>query len=658
MKTFNFYYDNQNDLLNLVNTKDFNEERLKAKSTLIQLYCGSLDHSFYENTLNLITKTFPTAVIIGSTSIGEISDGTVEVLKTCISISFFRDTNLKSFFYELNNENDFEIGQKIVLENTSSDSKGILMFATGKGIKSYNLLSGISSINKDLVIAGGHSAIEKIFDTYIFNGQKIHNSAITGVVFDNPNLQINNYWHLSWQPIGKEMTITKSDGLRVYEIDGIPAYQIYKKYFGDKIEESFNLNAIEFPLLLQREGVELARVAVFRNKEDDSLIFYADLQVGEKVRLGFGNINIILDTTQDILNQVSENPVESIFIFSCGIRRSYMQKDVCIEIAPFKEIAPTSGFFTWGEFYGNRKSCMLLNSTLTVLAISEESKEEYMQKPKKIFEKRRLKDELGYKYASVLTNLANVANAVTTELEEQTIDLQNINATKDRLFSIIAHDLRSPFNILLGLTEFMMTRLHSYDTARLEQLLSKINACSRLAYNLTDNLLNWALSQTGELKYIPEIVNLNEIVENEIKGLRAFALLKEITINLECDNIFHAYVDPNMQRFILRNLVNNAIKFSNRGEAVNVKISAVNEHIKINVNDKGIGMTKKDIDQLLSTNHHLSTPGTEKEGGTGLGLMLCREFIEINMGSLSIESEKNKGSNIEYTMPKATLEFN
>ncbi len=228
--------------------------------------------------------------------------------------------------------------------------------------------------------------------------------------------------------------------------------------------------------------------------------------------------------------------------------------------------------------------------------------------------------------------------------------LRELNATKDKFFSIIAHDLKNPFNDLMGFTQLLALNIDKYDKTKIEQFAHIIHQSSKLAYNLLENLLDWSRSQTGTLRFKPEKISLKKIIIENINLLESTARNKNIKIYSEVESETFAFADKNMVRTIVRNLISNAIKYTNQGGHINIQ-SKCNSHCEISITDTGIGISIANINKIFKIDESFSTIGTEREKGTGLGLILCKEFVEKNGGKLWVISEPDKGSTFTFSLP-------
>jgi signal transduction histidine kinase len=241
---------------------------------------------------------------------------------------------------------------------------------------------------------------------------------------------------------------------------------------------------------------------------------------------------------------------------------------------------------------------------------------------------------------------------VTEILSATNIELQNANANKDKLLSIIAHDLRNPFSVLITFSKLL---LDSYDDFSKEDVINYLQTfyqTSKQGYNLLDNLLKWSKSQTGKIEIETEILDLKDLIEENITLLNSQACSKKIKmLNRVPENLI-AKADLNMILTVVRNLISNAIKFTDEGGKIEISGKQSKNYVEITVKDNGVGIEESDLEKIFRIDIKHSTPGTANERGSGLGLVLCKEFIEKNHGILVAKSKIGKGSEFSFTLPK------
>ncbi len=233
----------------------------------------------------------------------------------------------------------------------------------------------------------------------------------------------------------------------------------------------------------------------------------------------------------------------------------------------------------------------------------------------------------------------------------KTSELQELNVSKDKFFSIIAHDLKNPFQTIIGFSEMLKEEIKDGDNATGQNYAGLINTSAVQTMRLLENLLEWANSQRGKITFSPEPINLYELFNEEFIMMNEMAMGKNIELKNSFDDSLMITADKNMIKTILRNLISNAIKFTHKNGKVEVKAVVDDRQAEISVSDNGIGMTKETMAKLFRLDGNLSTRGTENEKGTGLGLFLCKEFIEKHGGKIWVESEPGKGSTFKFILP-------
>jgi len=238
-----------------------------------------------------------------------------------------------------------------------------------------------------------------------------------------------------------------------------------------------------------------------------------------------------------------------------------------------------------------------------------------------------------------------------TQIKENELRLQDLVATKDKLFSIIAHDLKNPFHGIIGLADMMILNADNHTPERRKLLISGIRQSAFNAFRLLEVLLEWANSQTGRIEFKPKQMLLSNMVDEVIEQSESTARNKKIVLKSRNLENIQVYADENMIRTVLRNLVSNAIKFTHEGGWVIIRSSTNDQWVEISVSDSGIGIEPQNIDKLFRISEKFSSLGTANETGTGLGLMLCKEFVEKNGGKIWVESQPGLGSSFIFTLP-------
>lgn len=406
MHVWTWSYQTNDTLVDALKSSDL----ASYPSILIQIFSGNLDRSLLQNIASTLHSEVPSAVIIGATTAGEIENATMHEESIIISVTAFDHTALKSI--HINDIDSNSLGRYIAQNIITEETKSIIMFADGIKCNGDEILSGFNDVAKnDIIIAGGMAGDNYRFQqTYLIHGADVFDAGVVAVALNGPELSVFHNYNLSWRPIGREMLITKAQGNRIYEIDHKPILEIYRTYLGKEVVIGMPDSAIEFPLLFIQGGVTIAR-SMIAVMEDGSILYAGEIPLNEKVRFGIGNSSLFNEGIDKSYGLSAQNPIEALFIYSCAGRKAFLGKALENEFEPLANIAPLSGFFTYGEFYHSHEGNKLLNITTTMLGLSESSAPNPLIKPHSIGKKDR--KDLAF---SALTNLIDVS---TRELEQE-----------------------------------------------------------------------------------------------------------------------------------------------------------------------------------------------------------------------------------------------
>ena len=236
-------------------------------------------------------------------------------------------------------------------------------------------------------------------------------------------------------------------------------------------------------------------------------------------------------------------------------------------------------------------------------------------------------------------------------VEIKTAELKELNASKDKFFSIIAHDLKNPFNTIIGFSKILNDEISPENCEKTREIAGMINSSASQTFRLLENLLEWANSQRGKISFNPKQITLCELINEEFITLSEMAEMKNIGLKVTCQQSLSICADKNMIKTILRNLISNAIKFTRRNGQIEVNVTPDKSGVRIAVSDNGIGISKENMAKLFRIDGNLSSRGTENEKGTGLGLFLCKEFVTKHGGNIWAESEPGSGSVFQFIIP-------
>jgi len=406
MKSFNTYYSNKISLKDFITINKIKDN----KSLLIQIFTSINKKKFIQKLLDELNSIFKEAIIIGSTTDGEIMNGEVSTDKTVLNFTQFKKTTLKVASVK-HIKDGYYSGRFLAKTLIEDSTKLLISFADGLNTNAEEFLKGINSIDKNIKIAGGLAGDRAKFKkTLVFTKENILRKGAVAVSLSSDRLYIYRDHIFNWQTIGKELTVTKAINNIIYEIDGKSAVDIYKYYLGKNVADKLPKIGIEFPLMIYRDGLAIARAVLGKGK-DNSLTFGANFKNGDKVYFGYGNNHKIMHQSKDVFNKIHKSNPQTIFIYSCMARRRFMPNDIELDTMPLYSIAPTIGFFTYGEFF-THKNQELLNQTMTLVAMSEDINKKIVKKNDFIVTKLN-------KYNRSMNALVHLVNKVRDEIQSE-----------------------------------------------------------------------------------------------------------------------------------------------------------------------------------------------------------------------------------------------
>ena len=413
MKQYGYIYNNFDEMKVFINTMDIS----KTDTILIQIMTGIIEVEFTKKLIDELIILLPNAEIIGTTTSGEIYEGNIYTNSTILSFTIFEQSKVKTAL--INNETtEYELGLYIGKESVEEDAKLMIMFADGLLTSGDDILKGINSVNSNVIVCGGKAGDNDSFkETFVFTKEGITNKGVAVAFISGDHLNITTESSFCWSTIGKEMTITKAYNNTIFTIDNIKVIDIFKKYLGEDVVKNLLMYATGIPLIIKKHGMEIARV-VYKCNDDGSISFFGNVEVGDKVQFGYVDITSLTDKPLEIFNNLKDKSIEAIFVYSCSVRRALLQKGVALEIAPLTKIAPTFGFFTYGEFFSTNCSNELLNLTMTILGLSEGG--EICKKSNVELDNNENLNKNFFEHKELVSKkmFINLVNQVTKELKE------------------------------------------------------------------------------------------------------------------------------------------------------------------------------------------------------------------------------------------------
>ena len=400
MKLYNTLYKSEDSLKKFI----VEREMQSAEAIFVQIFSGVIEEAYCMHLASLVKEVLPHAKILGSTAGGVISDGIMYEHETVISFSLFDTTRLECDFFSFESDNVIErIEKELIFE----DTKAMVIVSDGLVSDAETFLKQLYSRNSGLVIAGGRASDYNFEKTFVFNEHQTSESACIVCSFSGEALRANSDYMLKWTPVGKDMVVTKAKGSVLYEIDGMPILEVYKKYLGDDIVKDLPSSCMPFPLIVHRDGVLVARDPIAVVEDNKALMFAGLFEEGDVVRFSFANIEELTDNLEEIFHELNKVSVEGVYIYSCTARKALLQEKLISELNVLESLAPTTGFFTFGEYFSSGKIAELLNVTTTFLLLSEN----------KTAGKKELRGSIDTEFDPIRKALTHLVKVTSIELE-------------------------------------------------------------------------------------------------------------------------------------------------------------------------------------------------------------------------------------------------
>ena len=637
---------------------------------LIQVFTSVNNKEYILYLKNELLQFLPKAKIIGTTTNGEISHNGSINHSTVISISIFEKTKITTTIVDKKTDS-FNHGTEVIKNfKDKKDLKLLITFTDGLNTNGEEYLNGISSINDSVIVSGGMAGdYSKFEETLVFNEESISNNGAVAAALCSKTLNIHTDYSFNWETVGKTHIVEKSIKNRVYKISGLKTIDFYKRYLGNDIDKLLPAIGIEFPLVLEIDGVKTAR-AVLTKHDDGSLSFAGNIKEGSEIQFGHGDVQLIIEKGLENIKNIIQSPIESIFIYSCMARKALLKDDINLEILPLKKIAPISGYFAYGEFY-HKANCehsnaKLLNQSMSILAISENNKTIEKVNPNIFNEHKVHSNDLSLHRTQALSTLIK---QTTKELEHLNENLNirvkeeiELNLEKDNMMTLlhtqaqlgstlemILHQWRQPISAITS----TLTSLQVYKEAGIltDDILDE-NVKNVLAY--TEHI-NTTIEDFREL-FTSNVNNhdiaIDELINKSLTIIKPILLENRINIdvNIQIKNIINIPVGLMMQ--VILNIVKNAIDVLNE-KKVNNPIIAIHvfEDAKnsiIEIQDNGGGIKKEILAKIFQKN--FTTKNTQE--GTGIGLHMSKKIIETKVNGSLVATNRNNKAVFTITIPK------
>lgn len=644
MKTFTHEYISKELLETFINNNYITNYN---RDILIQVFTSVTNKNYIVYLRDELLSLLPNAKIIGTTTSGEISMCGSLTHSTVISISVFEKTKIETALVS-SKENSFDNGIEIIKNlDTNPHLKLLITFTDGLYTNGEEYIKGIASINNKVVIAGGMAGdYSKFEETLVFTENKITNNGSVAAAFYNKDLNIHTDYSFNWETVGQKHIIEKSIKNRVYKISGLTAVDFYKHYLGENIDKLLPAIGIEFPLVLNIDGVNIAR-AVLTKHNDGSLSFAGNIEEGSEVQFGHGDVQLIIQKGLDNIKNIIKSPIESIFIYSCMARKALLEEDINLEILPLKEIAPISGFFAYGEFFHKldkvNSQPKLLNQSMTILAISENTKKIEKITPN-IFNKND-SNNLALHRTQALSTLIK---RTTRELEDLNDNLHvrvkkeiDLNEEKDNMLTLlhtqaqlgsilemILHQWRQPISAITS----TLSSVQVYKEAGiLTDIILDENIENVLAY--TEHI-NTTIEDFRDLFKASDkntYISIDDLINKSLTVINPIIKDNQVTVNLNININKTICVPVSLMMQVILNIFKNALDILQQNNIskpiISIDAYQLDTCSIIKIVDNGGGIPEDILPKIFDKNF---TTKQEKDG-TGIGLHMSRSIMETKV---------------------------
>ena len=608
-----------------------------AQSILVQVYTDRPETGWPDHLVGKIHERLPAAVVVGMSSAGGLAHGWTWTDTTVLALTCFEATELV-ILNGLREASDWRAtGHELAarIEAISGRIAGVLLLATPTGLDMNELLQGLQSSAIDAPLFGGCAGDYRgLAQSAIFCDDQVFHQGVIAVVMVSEQLQVLQNSCLGWQPLSREMTITHAVGNRILTVDNQPAFDVYRNYLNISGDEDFFHNALEFPLLVQHESGEQARVPVAVD-EQGGLQFVADIRQGQVFRIGYGNPDLIIHHAQEMQAMMEAFVPQAIFLYAGACRRLLMEEDTDLETRPLEGLAPTAGGYTTGEFCGSLQSARLLNSSLLGIGLREgppvRRQDVALQTPGQSA-LAALTDPYRHKRGRIVSRLVHFVDAVTRELAEahtRNLELaqqklaieRSRNQEQERLLDMLNHEIKTPMSVIrlaLGFDQVPDSVRRHANQAMLD-LEAIVNRCLQM-------------NQLEQRRFTPVLQHcqLDARIEEWCASLEGRDRLQLVLALPSQVN-----VDPLLYRIMFMNLLDNAFKYASAGSHIGVEARLVDgpvKHVVLAITNRPGAAGWPDEQQVFSK--YYRSPGAHNLTGSGLGLYLVRNLAELLGGSV------------------------
>ena len=647
------------------------------KSGTIEVFIGNIPESDVAEALSLLKKSFPNFVIIGMSSVQYASFFKME---SCIVMNFTAMENSRAeLFYKPLEREGKNVAQEAIkfageLRKRIAGMKDVrcieIYFACIRASSSefINVLSeeleevpifgSIASANSlkylDGFVTVGHEDAFVIADENFTPG-------ITGAIYCGEELYVYEDYLFGWEPIGRYMDVCACESEKqgvttLWSIDGQKAIDVYRKYLGVEPNEHFVQNISEFPLIVERNGTYIGRTPSNYGPSGE-VYLEGDIHPDEKVRFSYGEHEDILIGTKNAALRMDAFGAERLTLVICGNRFNFLQDDYKLEIQYYNEgrLENPNIVLGMGEIYRYRGQGGVLNSALVAVGMREGLSGETQAQVLRTNEHHHHEGKV-----PLSERLSHFLKAMTGELVEAVKEANAANEAKSSFLSNMSHEIRTPINAILGMDEMILRE--SKETQTLDYA-HNINIAGNTLISLVNDILDFSKIEAGKMDIIPVDYDLSSVLNDLVHMIKPRAEAKNLEVNVDVDSSIPSVLNGDEIRIkqVITNILTNAVKYTEEG-SVTLKITwekVMDDQIDltVSVRDTGIGIKREDQSRLFSAFQRVDEKRNRNMEGTGLGLNITRQLLNLMRSTLEVESTYGEGSNFFFVLRQRVVKW-
>lgn len=649
----------------------------KYKEGIIEIYISNISEQDLKTALEMLKSNFPQFTVLGMSSSQQIF---LQDSPSSIALSFTVMENSKTqlFYKKLDEDRDDIVKQassyakELKKKIKSVDNvKAIEIYFAGIKFSASDFIEDLSKDLEDIPIFGAVATFNKLPDLSDFSsigsddsiiiGGTEYSKGITCAIFYGDDLHVYMDYLFGWEPIGRYMDVcvnqTSDRGITIVSsIDGQKPLDLYKKYLGLEQSENFVQNISEFPLTVERNGVYIGRMPAFYGESGD-IFFEGDIHPDEKVRFSYGETDKILNDTRNGAARMDSFGAERLSLIICGNRFNFLRDDYRQEIFYYSEgrIEYPNLILGIGEIYKYKGKGGVLNSALVAVGMREGLSDETFVP---IIKETPLRQNKGV--IPLAERLAYFLKAMTTELVEAVEEANLANEAKSNFLSNMSHEIRTPINAILGMDEMI---LREANQEHILEYAQNIHNAGNTLISLVNDVLDFSKIEAGKMDIIPVDYDISSVVNDLVNMIKPKADSKNLELKIDMDSSIPSVLNGDEIRLkqIITNLLVNAVKYTKKGYVkLTIKWEKVSDDyidFIVSVKDTGIGIKKSDIARLFSPFQRVDEVKNRTVEGSGLGLSITKQLLDLMGSQLVVESRYNKGSNFYFIIRQKVIKW-